>query len=127
MKPYSMDLRAKVLGAYDRGEASQRVLAARFSLALSTVQSWVRRRRETGSALPRAAPGACPKLNTDDQTVLLAIIAEAPDGTLDEWATALDARVGARLHRSTVGRYARRLGLTRKQRRPKPRSASAAT
>ncbi|MEL6704864.1 MAG: helix-turn-helix domain-containing protein [Bacteroidota bacterium] len=50
MRPYSMDLRQKVLAAYDRGDISQRQLAARFGLALSTVQSWLRRRRLTGCA-----------------------------------------------------------------------------
>ncbi len=48
-----MDLRRKVLTAYDRGDGSQRALATRFGLAASTVQHWLDRCRTTGSVAPR--------------------------------------------------------------------------
>lgn len=132
MKPYSADLRDKVLSAYDRNEGSQRALAARFDIALSTVQNWLRRRRETGSAEPRTAPGATPKLDAEGQRALHEIVQVHPDGTLREWTDALCERTGVRLHtstvwRSTVWRYARRAGLTRKKRRPEPPSSAVTT
>lgn len=127
MKPYSKDLRDKVLAAYDREEGSQRQLAARFGIALATVHNWLRRRRETGAAAPRTAPGGVLKLDADAQDRLRAIITADPDGALREWADALGERTGVRLHESTVWRYARRFGLTRKKRRREPRSASATT
>jgi transposase len=127
MKPYSKDLRDKVLDAYDRKEGSQRALAARFGIALSTVQGWLRRRRETGAAEPRTAPGAAPKLDAAGRAELRAIIDAHSDGALAEWADALCDRIGIRLHESTVWRYAGRLGLTRKKRRGEPRSAFATT
>ena len=119
MRPYSMDLRAKVLAAHDRGDASQRQLAAHFDLALSTVHGWIRRRRETGSLAPRMAPGATPKLDSAGEATLRALIEAAPDGTLAEWTDALAERTGVRLHGSTVWRYARRLGLSAKKDAPR--------
>lgn len=127
MKPYSMDLRDKVLTAYDRKQGSQRVLADRFGIAPATVQNWLRRRRQTGAAEPRTAPGGTPKLDAEAQSKLRAIITADTDGALHEWAGALCEHTGVRLHESTVWRYAGRFGLTRKKRRPAPRSASVAT
>lgn len=122
-----MDLRAKVLAAYDRGGTSQRQLADRFGLALSTVQNWLKRRRETGAAAPRQAPGATPKLDAEGRAALAEIIDSAPDGTLAEWADTLAERAGCRLDPSTVWRYARAMGRTGKKRRLAPRSATATT
>ena len=128
-----MDLRNKVLAAHDRGDGSQRQLAARFGLALSTVHAWIKRRRETGSVAPAMAPGIPPKLDAAGLAVLREITQDRPDGTLAEWADALAERTGIRVHGSTVRRYARRpasaggLGLTRKKRRGGPLSATATT
>lgn len=127
MRPYSMDLREKVLAAYDRGDGSQRHLAARFDLALSTVQSWLKRRRETGSVAARKPGAPSPKLDQAGADVLGRIIEADPDGTLAEWAEALCAQTGVRLHPSAVWRRARRLGKTRKKRRLARPSSTATT
>lgn len=127
MKPYSNDFRDKVLTAYDRKQGSQRQLAARFDIALATVQNWLRRRRETGAAEPRTAPGGTPKLDAEAQATLRAIITADTDGALHEWADALCEQTGVRLHESTVWRYAARFGLTRKKRHRAPLSVSVAT
>jgi transposase len=63
MGPYAMDLRHTVLDAYDRGDGSQRQLAARFGLATSTVQSWLDRRRTTGAVAPLKSGAPSPKID----------------------------------------------------------------
>ena len=40
MKPYSDDLRQKVVDAYQQEEGSQRELAKRFSVSLSFMALW---------------------------------------------------------------------------------------
>lgn len=127
MRPYSMDLRRKVLAAYDRGEGSQRQLAKRFDLAPSTVQSWLRRRRQTGAALPKKPGAPSPKLDADGRERLREIIIAAPDATLGEWADRLEDETGLGLHPSTIWHHARRLGFTRKKRRPGPANSNATT
>lgn len=127
MRPYSMDLRRKVLAAYDRGDGSQRTIAARFGLAASTVQSWLDRRRTTGSVAPRTSGAPSPKIDDAAREVLRQIAADQPDGFSAEWAAELATRTGIEVHPSTVWRQARRLGLTRKKRRLGPRSATATT
>jgi len=51
-KPYSMDLRARVVAAVIEGGVSRHAAATRFGVAASSAIKWVRRVRETGSAAP---------------------------------------------------------------------------
>ena len=45
---YSPDLRERVVGAYESGEGSIRVLAKRFKVHKDTVSNWLRLSREQG-------------------------------------------------------------------------------
>jgi transposase len=45
---YSMDLRYRVVEAYERGEGSMQQLAERFRVNVSSVFDWIVRMRETG-------------------------------------------------------------------------------
>ncbi len=47
MKPYSKDLRIRVLAAVDRGVPREEV-AKTFSVSVPTIKRWLKRRRETG-------------------------------------------------------------------------------
>jgi|SRR6516164_3740508 len=60
-RPYSMDLRERAVGSVERGEMSRRQAAAHDRVGVSTVISWVRRRRETGSVKPGKMGGHRPK------------------------------------------------------------------
>ena len=51
-RPYSMDLRERVVAAVEREGLSRHQAARRFGVAVSTAVHWVRRMRETGSAAP---------------------------------------------------------------------------
>jgi transposase len=60
-KPYSMDLRERVVAAVEDGGVSRRRAAAQFGVAISTAINWVRRFRETGSVAPGQMGGHKPK------------------------------------------------------------------
>ena len=60
-KPYSMDLRERVVGAVEQDGLSRRQAAERFGVAVSTAINWVRRSRETGSVAPGQMGGHRPK------------------------------------------------------------------
>jgi transposase len=45
---YSIDLRKKILTAWQNKEGSQRELAKRFKVSLSFIRNFLRRYRETG-------------------------------------------------------------------------------
>jgi putative transposase len=60
-KPYSMDLRERVVSAVQEGGLSRRQAAARFGVSVSTAIKWVSRFRATGSVAPGQMGGHCPK------------------------------------------------------------------
>lgn len=51
-RPYSIDLRERVVVAVEKGGLSRRRAAAQFGVGISTVIVWVRRFRKTGSLAP---------------------------------------------------------------------------
>ncbi len=51
-KPYSIDLRERVVAAVEKGGMSRHRAAAQFGVGISTAIAWVKRFRETGSIAP---------------------------------------------------------------------------
>jgi transposase len=126
-RPYSADLRERVLRAHERREGSQRVLAERFGVSLGAVCTWLQQARAEGRRAPRPMGGRCKPLGGTDPAVLAAIVAERRDATLAEYAAMLAARVGRRFSRPALCRALARAGLPRKKRRSTPASESAPT
>ena len=60
-KPYSMDLRERVVAAVEEEGLSRNDAAARFGVAISTAIDWVKRFKETGSVAPGQMGGHKPK------------------------------------------------------------------
>jgi len=61
-KPYSMDLRERVVSAVERDGMSRHEAAARFGVAPSSAIKWVQRYRATGSAAPSRMGGHKPRV-----------------------------------------------------------------
>lgn len=121
MAAYSLDLRKRVVHAYDRGIAPDDV-AARFEVSLAWVYRLVQRRRDTGSIAPRKQTKFRRRaLSADEETRLVALITAQPDATLAELQRALPTRAAL----STLWRAIDRLGLTVKKNRTRRRTASA--
>ena len=60
-RPYSMDLRERVVAAVERDRMSCHEAAAHFGVAVSTAVKWMQRYRRTGSAAPGQMGGHKPK------------------------------------------------------------------
>jgi transposase len=121
MKAYSIDLRQKVLEAYNRQEGSQRQLAKRFSVSLSFIQDLLKRYREDGTIAPRAhGGGARAKLNDEQVAWVEGLVEEDNDAILVELCERLEQRRGIRVSRATMGRVTQKLLLTRKKSRSMP-------
>lgn len=120
MAPYSMDLRRRVVRAWDESGDAEEV-AATFSVSRAWVHRLVQRRRETGSLAPRKQTVFRGRVLAGQEQQLAALIAARPDATLAELREAL--RTTAAL--STLWREIDRLGLTVKKNRTRRRTASA--
>lgn len=68
-KPYSLDLRKRVVASVVSGGLSCNEAAKRFGVAISTAIGWVRRQRETGSVAPGKMGGHRPKAISDEHRV----------------------------------------------------------
>ena len=70
-KPYSEDLRKRVVAAVETGGLSCNQAAKRFGIGISTAIGWVRRLRETGSVAPGKMGGHRPKAISGEHRVWL--------------------------------------------------------
>jgi putative transposase len=60
-RPYSMDLRERVVASVEKEGLSRNEAARRFGIGISTAINWVHRFRETGSVAPGQTGGHKPK------------------------------------------------------------------
>jgi transposase len=81
-RPYSIDLRERVVAAVEKGGLSRRRAAAQFGVGISTVIVWVRRFRKTGSLAPGQMGGHKPKAIAGEHRVWLLQRAKERDFTL---------------------------------------------
>ena len=103
MKPYSKDLRLRVLSAVDSGKPREEV-AKTFSVSMPTIKRWLRRRRETGDVEPEPIPGR-PSIKGAMLEEWLPKHLEANDDlTLEEHRQAFEEHFGEEVSTSTIGR-----------------------
>jgi transposase len=118
MKPYSNDLRRRIVDAYESGNHSLDDVAELFGVSLATVKNFVRRKRETGSshALPHAG-GRKPSLNEKARTSVSEAIKNNNDMTLKELRRLVKAKHRKEVSLPTISRLLQALGLPRKKSR----------
>src|SRR5918911_1594226 len=104
MKPYSMDLRQRVLQDCDDGLPTQ-AAARKYRVSDSWVRKLKRHRRQSGSAAPRT-PRRPPPSWAADADRIRAAVRDQPDLTLEE----LEARLAPAYSLTTLWRATRALG-----------------
>jgi transposase len=127
-KPYSGDLRERVLLADEAG-LPPAVIAERFGVGLSTIYLWRQQARLEGRRCAKPHGGGRVRgIDTAGEAILRALVAERNDRTLDEYIEQLAARSGgSKVSRPTLCRALRRLGLGRKKRRYAPANRTVPT
>jgi transposase len=117
MRPYSLDLRQKIVDAYKTGNISQRQLAKNFGVALSFIETLLKSEREQGNVAPKVRTQQTPtKLNGEQLEVLRQLVETQPDATLAELREQLREKTGVLIGVATVDRMVRlKLGLTCKK------------
>ena len=124
--PLSVDLRRRVVAAYENENRSYAEIGARFCVGEATVNRWVHQHRRTGSVEPKVARGGkAPQLEGEKLDAVHILVLEKPDRTEHEIAQALATIHSLYVSRSTVSRALARLGLTRKKSHSQPRSETA--
>lgn len=124
-RPLSLDLRERIIGAVEGG-LSRRAAAERFQTSVSCVIKLVQRWKETGSVAPGTMGGHKAFALAEHEGLVRELCKAQPDITLDE----LHARLAAarvRVGRTSVHRFLKALGLTRKKRRSTPQNRTERT
>ena len=111
-KPYSDDLRARVIEDVVRG-ASRREAAEHYGISTSVVVIWAQRFEETGGVAAKPSGGSTSPLEAHAE-FLLGLIADEPDLTLDEIVVAMGKRRIAG-SRSAVWRFFSRHNISFKK------------
>lgn len=116
MRPYSNDLRRRIVRAYESGEYTQDEVAELFGVCTATLRNFLRRKSETGSpdALPHAG-GRASTFNEDERKQLSALVKDHDDATLAELCAVAEQKFHKRFSPSSLCRLLQALGLPRKK------------
>jgi transposase len=105
MAAYSIDLRQKILHAYERRPGSQRALADVFGVSLSFIEKVLRRYRTTGEVGPKPhAGGQKPRVDAAAQALVRQRVHACPDATLAALSAHVADTVGVRVSLATMCR-----------------------
>ncbi len=117
MRAYSLDLRQRVVHAYEQGEGSISEIATRFGVSTAFIKKLLHRWRATGDLAPLAHGGGKPKSLSERQHQLLKRqVRQQSDISLSELQSFLEEEESVQVHVSTIWRALSALGLPLKKR-----------
>jgi len=124
MKTLSLDLRERILAAYDQQEGTRDAVARRFKVSLGMVKKLLQQRRRTGHIGPRHHySGRKPQILASHRSHLQRLLDKKPDLTLQE----LRAATGLACSLPAIHYVLQKLELTYKKRHCTPASKPAPT
>ncbi len=124
MKPYSQDLRERIIRALEAGEETQAEIASRFDVSPSFVVKLWRRWRETGSCTALVHAGGRARSLQASEALIRREVARQPDVTLAELCGRVARSAGASVSTKTMCLELRRLSLPRKKSRSTTQSVT---
>ena len=113
MKPYSEDLRVRIVKAVEDG-MSKSGTARLFGVSLSSVKRYARIAERGEPLRPRKGGGRPPKAGRSTRKLLEEDVKERPAATVKERRHFLEHATGKALSDSTVGRLLKRMGFSQK-------------
>ena len=119
MRTLSLDLRERILAAYDKEAGTRPEIAHRFRVSLGMVKSFLQQRRHTGDLAPRHRfCGRKPMIVAAHRSQMRSLLAKKNDLTLNE----LRAATGLKCSFQAIHVVLGKMGLTYKKRHSAPAS-----
>jgi transposase len=116
MQAYSLDLRERVVSAYENGVETILEVAENFSVSPSFIKKMLAQKRSTGELKPVGHRGGQRKrLSDKDRQWLLKTVLAEPDMTLADLQERLEKEKNLSASVPTLSRDLRRLNLRRKK------------
>lgn len=116
--PISLDLRRRIVDAYENGEGTYREIAERFGVGEASVSRYVRLNRYCeGDLSPKNAGGdrRSVKFSPEVRRYVSSLVLDEPNWTTQELADELEEVYGLEVSRQQVGRLLHALGFTFKR------------
>jgi transposase len=117
VKPYSQDLRERVITAVEEGELSRREAARRYRVSPSSAVKWLEQFRRTGRVKPRSMGGDRRSVLKPVREWLLTLIEKEPDLTLAAISKLLWSERRIKADASMLCRFFKAQGLSFKKKR----------
>ena len=115
MKPYSQDLRDRVLAAVTETNLSQAKIAKAFKISQSVLEKWLRRQHETDTWMALPHGGGHTRVLAGCETFIRAQVKKQPDSTLEELCARVAKAKGVQSSPSMMWRELQRLRLPLKK------------
>lgn len=113
---YSVDLRQRIVDAYEAKEGSQRQVAKRFKVSLSFVRDLMRHYREQKTVQPKPhGGGAVAKISVNEQALIAQWVKQQPDLLLWELCERLENECSIKVGISTMWRTLEQMNLSVKK------------
>ena len=112
-RPYSSDLRVRVLHALESVQQKRSEIAGQFQISPATLYLWQKQQKQEGRR--EAKPHAGGHASRLRPAVLGALVQEKNERTLAELAVLYQERTGEPISIASVDRLVRAAGLTRKK------------
>jgi transposase len=125
MQAYSLDLRQRVVRAYEQGHDSIATVAERFSVSVGFIKKMLSLKRVTGELTPRGhGGGRRASLSGRQHQLIRRKVHAQNDISLAELQVILQEQAGVSVHVSTICRALRQLDLPHKKRASPPPSVT---
>jgi len=109
-RPYSADLRQRVLWECDHGLACRADIAARFSISDSTLYNWLKQACDEGRRIPKPySGGRRTRVDGHGLKILRHLVSTVEHATIAEYVEYFAALTQLRVSISTMHRMLRRL------------------
>ena len=125
MRPYSNDLRLKIIETIQANELPQIEIAEQFGVSKSFVEKLWHRFRTTGGYEAKPHAGGVERFLKNDEELIRRLVVEEPDATLSKLCEKVATETGKpQVTTATMCVELQRLGLPLKKSRFTPRSAT---
>lgn len=121
-RPFSKDLRERVVEAYNKGAGTISEVAELFNLGKSTVEKYLSIFRNSDDLTPGKSTGRPPILNEINLSIIKKIVLSAPDQRLRDYCISFEEKTGIKISKSTLWDACQLLNLRRKKKVFMPRN-----
>ena len=115
MRGYSLDLRERIIKAWESGKR-QAWIVETFGVSAGSVKRYIRRYQSTGQVAATVQKRQVPRIGMAQHEALRALVARLPEAQLVEYCAVWQTDSGITVSPQTMSRVLVSLGLRRKKR-----------